>query len=216
MKKLIGLGLFLVLTVNPLTLAWFAGRYVVADDLEPSDAVLYLRGNPDEERVRMEEAARLVQKRYAPLLLVSVDSKPFYGQPMRKLVETFLRQRGFPPEKLRFCENNADFTAEEAQALLSCLKQLRAKQAIVVTSEYHTRRSRFLFRRVFSGSEIAVLVHPVYNSAYWDPHWWRRRRWAKTFLIESLAQAWSRIEQFSPFRGSRRPAAEKPPAAQGQ
>lgn len=214
MKKLIALFLFLVLIVNPLTLAWFADRYVVSDSLEPSDAVLCLRGNPEEERVPMEEAARLVQKGFAPLLLVSVDSRPFYGQPIRKLVEASLEQGGFPPEKLRFCENNADFTAEEARALLSCLEQLRAQQAIVVTSEYHTRRSRFLFRRIFSQSGIVLRVHPAYGSAYWDPHWWRQRRWAKTFVIESLSLAWAGVEQFSPFQGSREPAVEKPPAAQ--
>ena len=165
--------------------------------------------------MRMDEAVQLMQRRYAPLLLVSVYSKPYYGQPVRRLIEAYLRERGFPMEQLRFCENNADNTAEEARALRSCLRQLRAKQAIVVTSEYHTRRTRSIFRRVLADSGISVRVHPVYNPNYWDPHWWRRRRWAKTSLIETLALAWSQIERFRSYREPGAPAAAEPPVPKG-
>lgn len=175
-------------------MAWIAGRLVVSDGLEPADAVVSLRGSPAQERTRMDEAAHVVAKRYAPVLLVSVDSEPYYNQPVSGLVEDYLKKKGFPKEKLRFCENHADNTAEEAQALLSCLRKLGAKDVIVVTSEFHTRRTRSIFRRAFSESGISVRVHPAYDSEYWDPHWWRRRRWAKTFFIEAIALAWNQIE----------------------
>jgi len=180
-------------------MAWIAGHLVVSDGLEPADAVVTLRGSAAQERDRMDEAARVVEKRYAPVLLVSVDTEPYYTQPVRGLVEAYLKKKKFPAEKLRFCENHADNTQEEAQALLSCLRELSAKDVIVVTSEYHTRRTRSIFRRVFAGSGVGVRVHPAYNSEYWDPHWWRRRRWAKTFITETMALAWSMIEglQFS-------------------
>ena len=118
--------------------------------------------------------------------------------------------------QLRFCENSADNTLEEARALRSCLRQLRAKQVIVVTSEYHTRRTRSIFRRVLAESGIAVRVHPVYNPNYWDPHWWRRRRWTKTFVIECLATAWSQIERFQSSPEPAGPATEKSPATQAR
>ena len=201
MKKLASWVVILLLALaigNPYTMAWIAGRLVVSDELEPADAVLSLRGSHEEEQLRIGEAARLVQGGNAPLLLVSVESKPYFGQPIRRLIETGLRAKGFPMQKLRFCENNADYTAEEALALRSCLRQLRARKATVVTSEYHTRRTRSIFRRVLSNSGIAARVYPVYNPNYWDPHWWRRRRWTKTFVIETLALVWNSIEQFWP------------------
>jgi uncharacterized SAM-binding protein YcdF (DUF218 family) len=199
MKKLFFGVCFLLLAVaigNPFSMAWIAGHLVVSDGLEPADAVVSLRGSADQERGRMDEAAHLVEKRYAPILLVSVDTEPYYNQPVRGLVEAYLKMEKFPAAKLRFCENHADNTQEEAQALLACLRELGAKDAIVVTSEYHTRRTRSIFRRVFSGSGVAVRVHPAYDTEYWDPHWWRRRRWAKTFFIETMALAWSTIEGF--------------------
>lgn len=197
MMKLFSLFLLLLLLGNPFTQAWIAGQYVVDDGLEPADAVVALRGDGDENRGRVEEARRLVGKRYAPILLVSVDAKPFWGHSQRQLIEEHLKQEGFPGQRLRFCENTADSTAEEAGALRACLQRMGAKQVIIVTSDYHTRRARFLFRRAFSSSGIVLRIHPVYNDQYWDTHWWRKRRWAKTFFDETAKLIWNTIEQWT-------------------
>ena len=215
-KKLFALVFLALLALaigNPYSMAWIAGHLVVSDGLEPADAVVSLRGLPIQERTRMDEAARVVEKRYAPVLLVSVDSEPYYNQQVGRLVGAYLKKKGFPKEKTRFCENDADNTQEEAQFLLSCLREIGAKDAIVVTSEYHTRRTRSIFRRVFSGSGIGVRVHPVYDAEYWDPHWWRRRRWAKTFFLETMSLAWSTIEG---LRSSPEPGSAPPEPATAQ
>jgi len=217
MKKLIFLGLLVAAVANPWTLAWIARQYVVADDLDSADAVVPLRGSPDEERLRLEEAARLVREGVAPVLLVSADGRPFYGQPIPKIVEGFLESQQFPTDKLRFCENTADNTAEEARALLLCLRAMDARQVIIVTSEYHTRRTRFIFRHTFASSGIQVKVHPLYNPKYWNPRWWRQRRWTKTFVIETLSLVWNTVEIWtSSLRGipipSAAPASPAPPS----
>jgi len=213
MKKLFALLFLLLLAVaigNPYSMAWLAGQLVVSDGLEPSDAVVSLRGSADQERTRLDEAMRVVERKYVPVLMASVDSRPYFNQTVSGIVEEYLRHTKFPAEKLRFCENSADNTVEEAQELLTCLRKLGATDVIVVTSEFHTRRTRMIFRRVFSGSGITVRVHPVYDPGYWDPHWWRRRRWAKTFLIETLALAWSSIEGIASEGGLNSTAGEAP------
>ncbi|MBI4460295.1 MAG: YdcF family protein [Acidobacteria bacterium] len=216
MKKLLILGLLFLALANPFTLSWLARQYVVSDALEPADAVIPLRGSAEEERLRLEEAAELVRKRFAPTLLVSVVSRPYYGQPVRKLIEGYLEEKEIPSQQLRFCENNADYTAEEARMLLACLRELEAKKVIIVTSEYHTRRTRFLFRRVLGRTGIRVFVHPVYNSQYWDTHWWRRRRWTKTFVTESLSLLWSGVEQWGFFWRQPQASATEVPSASGK
>ena len=205
----------LVALANPFTLSWIASQYVVSDSLEPTDAVIPLRGAPEEERLRLEAAVELVRKRFATMLLVSVSNRPFYGQRVNRLIEAYLRGKRFPAQQLRFCENNADYTAEEAQLLLVCLQQLGAKKAIIVTSEYHTRRTRFLFRRIFSKSGISVFVHPVYIPQYWDTHWWRHRRWTKTFVIETLSLLWSGVEQWGLFWRQPQPSPKEAPSTSG-
>lgn len=173
---------------------WIARKYVAADKLKKADVIVPLRGAPEEERARLAKAAELVRQGYARTLLVSVSAKPLYGRSARSLIETYLEKQGFPTKQLKFCEHAADSTMEEARALLACFRQSGVKEALIVTSEYHSRRARFLFHHTLKGSGIVTRVHPVYNREYWDPYWWRQRRWAKTFLIESLAWAENSFE----------------------
>jgi uncharacterized SAM-binding protein YcdF (DUF218 family) len=185
----------LVLLLNPFTQAWIAGRLVVDDALAPSDIVVALRGSQEEVGTRVDEAVRLVGKRYAPLLLVDVTTAPVYGVPEAQLFENYVKQKGVAPDQLRRCENDADSTAEEAMAIRACLLRLGVKEVIIVTSEYHTRRARSILQHTFSGLGIVVRFHPVYNLYYWDSHWWRKRRWAKTFFMETVKTAWTTLEQ---------------------
>lgn len=210
MRKLLFGGMLLVAVANPSTLSWVAGLYVVEDPLEAADAVVPLRGSGEEERVRLQGAVSLVRKGYAPVLLDSVDSRLFYGHEVRRLIQRYLDQQQFPEERLRFCPNRADSTREEAQALLSCLRRMNAKRVIVVTSDYHSRRARFILRNIFEGSGITVGVRPVYNQNYFDTHWWRRRRWIKTFVVESLSWLLAAAESWPLWE--RAPSPPSPPA----
>jgi uncharacterized SAM-binding protein YcdF (DUF218 family) len=195
MIRLAVIFFLLVLLLNPFTQAWIAGRLVVDDALAPVDIVVALRGDPGDSGPRVAEAARLVGKRYAPLLLVDVSAAPVYGVPEAQLFENFAKQKGVAPNQLRRCENDADSTAEEAVAIRACLLRLGVKEVIFVTSEYHTRRARSILQHAFSGLGIVVRIHPVYNEYYWNPHWWRKRRWAKTFFMEAIKTFWTTLEQ---------------------
>lgn len=195
MLKLIALFLLLVVLLNPSTLAWMASRYVADDGLQPADVVVALRGDMPEEKLRTDEAAKLLMEHYAPVILLDVSARPFFNVPEAQLVEQYLKQKGISKQQMQVCENRADSTAEEARALRGCLQRIGAKQVIVVTSEYHTRRARSILRHELAGSGIAVRMHPVYVPEYWDTHWWRKRRWAKTFFDETVKTVWTGMEQ---------------------
>lgn len=186
--------LLLILLLNPWTMSWIASGFVVDDGLHPSDAVVALRGDPVEETVRTEEAIKLLQQGYAKTILVDANVEPFFGDHEAQIIEAYLRSKGISDRQMQLCENNADSTAEEARALHRCFERTGARQVIVVTSEYHTRRARFIFRHELAGSGITVMIHPAYDGFYWDTHWWRRRRWAKTFLLEGVKTVASATE----------------------
>jgi len=187
----------LVLLLNPLTLEWIASRYVVDDRMEHADALVALRSDATQQKVRIDEAAQLFRERYASLFLLDVYEGSIYDHPESELAADYVKRRGVPKEQTRNCENVADSTAEETVALRSCLERIGAKSVIVVTSEFHTRRSRLLFQHAFSGSGITVGLHPVYDPKYWDSHWWRKRRWAKTFFDETIKIVWAVLEQWT-------------------
>jgi hypothetical protein len=58
----------------------------------------------------------------------------------------------------------------------------------VVTSTYHTRRSRFIFERTLpAGFELRVIA--AHDTEYDPDSWWRTRQGLKRFLHESLGMA---------------------------
>jgi uncharacterized SAM-binding protein YcdF (DUF218 family) len=195
-KRIVGLLFLILLLANPFTQSWLAGKYVVDDGLAPADVIVALRGSQEEERIRMTEAVRLVREHYAPAMMFSSDARPFFDVRERQVVESYWQRAGVPASQLSFCENTADSTLEEAHFLLDCLRQSGAKQVIIVTSAYHTRRSRFIFQHVFSGTGIVPRLHPVSTEEFWDQHWWRRRRWAKTHAEETAKLVWSAMERW--------------------
>jgi len=187
--------LLLVLLLNPWTMSWIASGCVVDDGLHPSDAVVALRGDPVEGTRRTDEAVKLLAQGYAKTILLDVSGEPFFGGHEAQIVEAYLRSKGISEQQMQLCQNDADSTAEEARALHRCFERIGARQVIVVTSEYHTRRARFILRHELAGSGVTVRIHPAYDGFYWDTHWWRRRRWAKTYLLETVKTISSAIEQ---------------------
>jgi uncharacterized SAM-binding protein YcdF (DUF218 family) len=60
------------------------------------------------------------------------------------------------------------------------------RRAIVVTSSYHTRRTRRLFRKAFEGSGIEIRVYPVQRDP-WNPEgWWTREQDTETLVLEYI------------------------------
>src|SRR5438445_13792581 len=74
-----------------------------------------------------------------------------------ELTEHNLSERGVPSDKIVRFAHDADSTLEEAQDLARLAKERKWRSVIVVTSNFHTRRTRYIFRRVFpKGMEVRV------------------------------------------------------------
>ena len=57
---------------------------------------------------------------------------------------------------------------------------------IVVTSNYHTRRARYIFRHVFP-SQTMVRVSGAHDGDFDPENWWRARKSVKEFTRELAA-----------------------------
>ena len=60
------------------------------------------------------------------------------------------------------------------------------RSVIVVTSDYHTRRARYIFQRVFPES-ITVRVPSARDGGFDPEHWWENRKSLKLFIQELVA-----------------------------
>jgi uncharacterized SAM-binding protein YcdF (DUF218 family) len=107
------------------------------------------------------------------------------GAGISELMEHDLIERGVPKEKVVGFPNDADGTIEAANAIVQFAGEHGWKRLIVVTSNYHTRRARYIFRKVApAGMEISVASAP---DGDFDPErWWENPKSTKAFLGELI------------------------------
>ena len=126
----------------------FAGEsWVVEDPLEQSDALLLL-SDDNFFADRATRASELYRQKLAPVVVASGRRlRPSAG--IAELMEHDLIERGVPKDRIIRFPHDADNTREEAQALRALVTEHNWHSVIVVTSNYHTRRARYIFQHVF-------------------------------------------------------------------
>jgi uncharacterized SAM-binding protein YcdF (DUF218 family) len=175
-KRLRGVLLFLILLAVGLVVTWrplltAAGAFlIVQDPEEKADVIIVLSGGRKDERVR--QGAELYRQGYAPKVLLSGGDE-LEGIAVPDLLRQQALHHGIPDSALLF-ESRSTSTAEQARFLRPLLEQHGFTRAIVVTSNFHTRRTRYLFRRVFAGSTVKPRVYPVQNDFFSPVKWWTR------------------------------------------
>lgn len=164
-----------------------AGEYwVVEDSLSPSDAIIIL-SDDNYSGDRAARAAELYRMGLAPRIVASGRMlRPYAG--ISELMEHDLEADGVPESAIVRFPHHAENTREEAEALRALVSQKGWRSILVVTSNYHTRRSRYIFTRVMS-SDVTVRVASARDSDYVPEVWWEHRLSFKLFFHEAIGSA---------------------------
>ena len=184
-KLLVLLGIvifcfFLYLVRHPI-FRFAAETWIVEDPLDKADALIVL-GDDNFYGDRATRAAELFREGKAPLIVASGRRlRPNAG--IAELMERNLVERGVPKDNILRFTHDADSTTEEAEALVKLAKTKKWHKAIVVTSNYHTRRARFIFRRVFP-QDIEVRVASARDGDFDPERWWEKRKSTKELMQE--------------------------------
>jgi len=158
--------------------------WVVEDPLQQSDALLLL-SDDNFFADRATRASELYRQKLAPVVVASGRRlRPSAG--IAELMEHDLIERGVPKERIIRFPHDADNTREEAQALRALAVEKSWHSVIVVTSNYHTRRARYIFQRVFPES-VTVRVASARDGEFDPEHWWENRKSLKDFTREVAA-----------------------------
>lgn len=144
----------LYLVRRPL-LRFTAESWIIEDPLDKADALIVL-GDDNFYADRATRGAQLFREGKAPVIVASGRRlRPNAG--IAELMEHDLVERGVPRDKIVRFAHDADSTLEEARALARLVKERKWRSVIVVTSNFHTRRARYIFQRVFpQGMEVRV------------------------------------------------------------
>jgi uncharacterized SAM-binding protein YcdF (DUF218 family) len=163
----------------------FAGEsWVVEDPLEHADAILVL-SDDNFFADRATRASELFRQKLAPFIVASGRRlRPSAG--IAELMEHDLVERGVPREAVIRFPQDADNTREEAIALAALVTEHHWHSVIVVTSNYHTRRARYIFKHIFPES-IDARVASARDGDFDADHWWENRKSFKVFTRELAA-----------------------------
>ncbi|MBC7348297.1 MAG: YdcF family protein [Clostridia bacterium] len=145
--------LAVVLTLRPGRWLPGAARWLAVGDtvLAPADVIIVLSGERGE---RVETAVELYRQGLAPRLLLT-GGPVEWNVPAADIMAWQAKSLGVPEENM-VLERRASSTYENAVYSLAILKERGWRSAIVVTSPYHLRRTRFIFERVSAEENIRL------------------------------------------------------------
>ncbi len=192
---LVSLATLLTLyAAHPLYLRALGHLMVVSDPLEKSDAIVVLDGDyPQDERLL--HAVQLWSEGYASKVILSaklVDWQTYEDYPSWRHA---VKLRIFPEDTLLVAAHNADSTKEEARDLLIFIKQHGFKKVIIVTSNYHTWRTKRVYEKEWRDGDVRVYISPAYSSNFHPDEWWKHRADSRTFFYEFSKIVWYRFAE---------------------
>ncbi len=155
---------------------------------EPCDFVMVLGGSPN---TRPFVAAAMVRLGLARTVLVPrmVRNQPgeeIYLPPEDSTIREILLRRGVPVEQVRVIGEECPHTEAEARALKEFLDRQPGTTATVVTDAFHTRRTRWIFRRVLGAEADRLRFVSAPTDAFIPSQWWRTEEGVSAVLGEYL------------------------------
>lgn len=177
----------------------FGGYVLISTDASPAraDAAVMLAGGDSAEEARLARSLKMLQEGRVDHVMLSVGRAYFLGEWLPDLILHHVYDT-YGPDIARnvvLCEvsNEVDSTADEAIALRGCLAAHGWRSVIVVTSNYHTRRARLIWKAAVANTEppFAISVQGVSDGDFEPEGWWRKRRYAKSWLLELTKLTWT-------------------------
>ncbi len=175
------LGMALVVFHRPILTGY--ARLFEVNDPAPSDAIVLLLGGLAH---RPDHAAALYRQGLAPRIVFATldENMGDDGETPRTLRK--LLRLGVPREAITVLPHRAESTKQEAQGVREEARRLGWKRITVVTSDFHTRRARWIFRRTLADTGVTVHMASAHNPRIDSTNWWRGDEGLVLYVDETL------------------------------
>jgi len=176
---------FLVIGLLVLTLMTSSGQFLVINHPQKSDVIVVLAGETERRPARGLE---LLGQGLAPRLILDVPAgAKIYEQDQLELAQRYIQ--GLPQAgATSVCAIHARSTGGETQDVSRCLDAIGAHRVLLVTSDFHTRRTLSTFKRRLPQYDFSVAA--AFDEREFGTKWWQRRQWAKVNFDEWLRLMW--------------------------
>jgi DUF218 domain len=160
------------------------GHWFVVDEApQPSDAIVML-GDDNFRGDRAAQAAQLFKAGWSSRVVASGRSlRPYAG--IAELEAHDLASDGVPDSNIIRFNHSASDTHEECVFIGQLVAQKKWAKIIVVTSTYHTRRSRYICDRSLPpGTELRMSA--ARDSEFDPDNWWKSRLGMRILFHEAV------------------------------
>lgn len=170
---------------RPILVAFAYGFRV--DDPAPGGAIVMLLGGSSH---RPEKAAELYRAGMAPVILLCTEKRdPIWpaGLEPSDLMKQYMVRRGVPESAVEILPGEIGSTREEAARVGEYLgRHPDVRRITVVTTAFHTRRARRVFRRVLGGRGVDVRSAAATDPAFDETNWYLTEDGLILYLNESV------------------------------
>jgi uncharacterized SAM-binding protein YcdF (DUF218 family) len=163
-------GWMICLTVF-LAILCSAGNFLIYDEVpQKSDVIIVLSGGNE----RLSKGVELYKEGYAPYILLTNAVYGITQDPENTLLNQIA---GYNlPTQAILLETKAESTYENALFTRPILEKYHFRSAIIVSSNYHMRRVKFNFDRVYRNTSIRLTYCATSSSLYNPNRWWATKK----------------------------------------
>ncbi|NTW05756.1 MAG: YdcF family protein [Peptococcaceae bacterium] len=184
MKKILLAVAIIILVIYITSNYWLTayGNYLVVDESPvKSDAIVVLSGG--ENVLRVSRAVELFNGGYAPRLIMSGGGKLTSKLTDADLMTLEAVDLGIPKTAI-LKENMSRSTYQNAYYVRNIAIKYKLKSLLLVTSNYHTRRTSYIFNKVFEGTEVKITTVSALDSEFQPNFWWNSHEGQQKALTE--------------------------------
>ena len=156
---------------------------------EAADLIIVLAGNDMSQRV--VSGVKLYEEGYGGKILMS--GGPYYwNSTCAQIMKNHAVHLGVPADAI-LLEEKSTTTYENAKYSLDIMTGQGYKSAIVVTSPYHTRRTKIIFEHLFDGKGIDLAICSFEPDTSNDKKWWQDELSTQFIVNEYLKLLWDKL-----------------------
>lgn len=170
----------------------YLGEYLVLKQTpQKSDLIVCLAGGNVERGIGTAEA---YHEGFAPRILLTREEPPDGYRLLEErglhypesvdLLAVLLKDLGVPESAIIINRRPITTTFEEAHLVRRVVGNKGYRSLILITSPTHTRRAWLVFKKVFEGTPVRVLVLPTPYSEFNPKDWWKHRKYLREVVIE--------------------------------
>jgi uncharacterized SAM-binding protein YcdF (DUF218 family) len=165
-------------------------------DLDRADALVVMAGSPG---LRLPAAVRLYQEGRALKILLANDGirsawSQTHGRNLYEVewAEVELLKQGIPAGVIRKLPFTASGTIHDVRHAVELARAEGLHSMLVVTSDYHTQRTLWCFKRVAGDAPLKLGIYPVVSKQPLD----RSFRRLATVTVEAFKNIYYRLRYF--------------------